>query len=140
MTTTKFNKWVNRTKILESKGYLLDPTGELVHRKLYIAAHGNIPKNWGVRHLDGDVKNNSLSNLMAMPTRVSQLVNREAKRLGMTITRQGCERIMKAYLNNRQFRTKIEIILVNGDALTIQHKPKERAAPCQGANKALLRA
>ena len=37
------------------------------HRKVWEEANGRLPDGWVVHHIDGDVENNDLANLQAMP-------------------------------------------------------------------------
>jgi hypothetical protein len=41
--------------------------GEYLHREVWAAAHGEIPPGMHVHHIDGNVANNALSNLMMLP-------------------------------------------------------------------------
>lgn len=46
--------------------YYYDRRGRLLHRAIYAAAHGPIPRGIDIHHIDGDKTNNELSNLEAV--------------------------------------------------------------------------
>jgi hypothetical protein len=49
-------------RLPESKG-----GRRVLHRDIYSGTYGNIPHGWHVHHMDGNVHNNVLENLKAMP-------------------------------------------------------------------------
>lgn len=44
------------------------------HRAIWEKAHGKIPKGWVVHHLNGDMMDNSLENLAAVPRNDPKLI------------------------------------------------------------------
>lgn len=56
-----------RTWWLCASGYYADKDGKKLHREVYRAAHGGIPKGYIIHHSDGNRGNNALSNLEAVP-------------------------------------------------------------------------
>jgi hypothetical protein len=49
-----------------------------LHRDVYRDTYGNIPHGWSVHHKDGDVHNNVIDNLEAMPEREHMRMHRLA--------------------------------------------------------------
>ena len=49
------------------EGYKLTPKGNFVHREVFEKEHGKTKKGWTVFHIDNNIVNNDLSNLITVP-------------------------------------------------------------------------
>lgn len=55
-------------ELILKDGYLVFKRSlHLYHRRVYVNAHGKIPKGWFVHHMDGNKLNNDPQNLIAIP-------------------------------------------------------------------------
>lgn len=77
----------------------------LLHRLVYEAFVGSIPKNFDVHHLDGNKQNNDYRNLIALSKRDHQLIE----------TSLDPNRIIGMYRHNKQRRKHIIQLSLNGE-------------------------
>lgn len=64
-----------------------------LHRIVYTLAHGFIPKDWVIHHIDGDKLNNDIDNLIAIPDLVHELIHTYPYKLN----RDQCEKVLKDF-------------------------------------------
>lgn len=55
--------------------YRLAQANAYLHREIYAALHGPIPKRYDIHHIDGDKENNSISNLACIPSSVHRAMH-----------------------------------------------------------------
>lgn len=65
------------------------------YRRKYKRAHGDIAHDWHVHHIDGDTKNNSLENLIALPRSVHVIVHTLSRAKKRMLNREEIEKILK---------------------------------------------
>ena len=67
------------------------------YRKLYEQNIGQIPDNWEVHHIDFNHENNSLDNLIAIPSMVHMVIHQSG-----FIPRDEIENLIQIYEVNKQ--------------------------------------
>src|ERR1039458_4135071 len=59
-------EWGGKKWWINSRGYWMSRTGEMLHRAVYAATYGPIPKGIHIHHRDGDRLNFDVGNLEAL--------------------------------------------------------------------------
>lgn len=78
-----------------------------VHRLVYEAYYGEIPKGFQVHHIDENKLNNSINNLKLVTQRENNHLSREA--LGYKLTQSDVDEIRKSDLTTREVSNKYGI-------------------------------
>ena len=71
------------------------------YRKLYEQNIGQIPDNWEVHHIDFNHKNNSLDNLIAVPSMVHMVIHQSG-----FVPRDEIENLIQIYEVNKQTKKR----------------------------------
>lgn len=99
---------------LIKEGYKVDKEGHLVHRTVCYRAHGFIPRDWLVLHIDFDRNNNTPDNLIALPKSVYMSVCRTYKSTGDRMKRSSIEKVLSHFKKQLQLKNpNINIKVVN---------------------------
>ena len=101
-------KNVARLNKLIEQGYEVDEQGRLVHRVICWNAHGSIPSDWHVHHINQNRKDNTPENLIALPASLHGAVHRVK---GYALPRKDIENMLKSYLNLKKRNPKVPITI-----------------------------
>jgi hypothetical protein len=71
------------------------PFLKMNYRKLYKKLVGDIPKNWEIHHIDFNHENNSIDNLIAVPSIVHMVIHQSG-----FIPRDEIENLIQIYKEN----------------------------------------
>ena len=72
-----------------------------LHRDVYRDTYGNIPHGWSVHHIDGDVHNNVIENLQAMPESEHMRMHRLALSIAAGLAARGNHRRHDHYVRTK---------------------------------------
>lgn len=86
---------------INKDGYLADENRRLQHRVVYSAHYGPIPHLWVVHHLDTDKLNNDPQNLIALPSRIHDLLHKHQKKIRMRLNRIEVQKFLKENLKGK---------------------------------------
>ncbi len=80
-------------------GYYQNEKGKYQHRVIYKLAYGVIPFDWVIHHIDQVKINNSLDNLIALPTNFHHRLHKKMRDDGITYPREFIQKLLDIYLN-----------------------------------------
>lgn len=124
---SKSNRWNGKDRVstLVENGYELDSKGRLIHRLVCEQAHGRYPRDWAVTHVDGDRKNNTPQNLIALPKELLFRLQDSMKSESVRYTREQLAAVVRGYVNlHTPSKTKIEINIIVSTDQVVKTEPK----------------